>query len=112
MFQKVLIANRGAVAARVIRALHELRVASVAVFSEADRELPYLAHATEAHPIGPAPARESYLDQERLLALAKSRSVHSTALCPEHPMLDIALLAIGLAFFALSVGYVVACDRL
>jgi hypothetical protein len=45
-------------------------------------------------------------------ALAKSATVHSTALCPEHPMLDIALLAIGLAFFALSVGYVVACDRL
>jgi hypothetical protein len=45
-------------------------------------------------------------------APAKSRSVHATAPRPEHPMFDIAMLAIGLAFFALSVGYVVACDRL
>ncbi|MBN9559317.1 MAG: ATP-grasp domain-containing protein [Alphaproteobacteria bacterium] len=75
MFRKVLVANRGAVAARVIRALDGLGIASVAVFSEADQDLPYLGRATEAHPIGPAPARESYLDQDKLLALAKSQSV-------------------------------------
>ena len=47
MFNKVLVANRGAVAARVLRALNEMRVASVAVYSEADAGAPYLAMATE-----------------------------------------------------------------
>ncbi len=75
MFGKVLIANRGAVAARVIRALDTLGIASVAVCSEADRDLPYLAQASEAHVIGKGPARESYLDQDKLLDLARARGV-------------------------------------
>ena len=70
MFAKVLVANRGAVAARVIRALRGLGVRSVAVFSEADAGAPYLAEADEAHAIGPAPARDSYLNQDRLLEVA------------------------------------------
>jgi acetyl-CoA carboxylase biotin carboxylase subunit len=71
MFKKVLVANRGAVAARVMRALYELRIHSVAVYSEADARAPYLELSSEAYPIGPAPARESYLDQDALLRVLK-----------------------------------------
>src|SRR5215210_8784744 len=75
MFNKVLVANRGAVAARVLRALNAMGVASVAVYSEADAGAPYLAMASETYPIGPAPARESYLNEETLLdVLRKSRA--------------------------------------
>ncbi len=79
MFAKVLVANRGAVAARVVRALRLLGVRSVAVFSEADADAGYVAEADEAHAIGPAPARDSYLNQDRLLevaALAGADAVH------------------------------------
>ncbi len=71
MFRKVLIANRGAVAARVIRALRQMNIASVAVFSEADRGLPYLAAADEAHAIGAAEPQQSYLDQAALLKVMR-----------------------------------------
>ncbi len=71
MFQKVLVANRGAVAARVLRALHQLGIRSVAVYSEADARAPYLELSSEAHPIGPSSARDSYLNQDTLLALLK-----------------------------------------
>ena len=67
MFHKVVVANRGAVAARVLRALKSLDIRSVAVYSEADAQAPYLADADETYCIGPAPARESYLNQEKLL---------------------------------------------
>lgn len=75
MFAKVLIANRGAVASRVIRALGEMRIGSVAVYSDADREAPYLAEADEAHHIGPAAARDSYLNVDRLLETARRAKV-------------------------------------
>ena len=71
-FTKVLIANRGAVAARVIRALRGLGIPSVAVYSAADAAAPDRAEAGEAHCIGPAPARDSYLNQDQLLAVAKA----------------------------------------
>ncbi|MGH8663450.1 MAG: acetyl-CoA carboxylase biotin carboxylase subunit, partial [Burkholderiales bacterium] len=71
MFDRVLVANRGAVAARVLRALHALGIRSVAVYSEADARAPYLEMSSEAYPIGAAPARDSYLNQEALLALLK-----------------------------------------
>ena len=75
MFNKVLVANRGAVAARVLRALNAMRIASVAVYSEADAGAPYLAMATESYAIGAAPARESYLNIDLLLeVLKKSRA--------------------------------------
>jgi len=64
---KILIANRGAVAARVARAVHEMGLRSVVVYSEADRDLPYVQMADEAYCIGPAPAAQSYLDQAALL---------------------------------------------
>ena len=72
MLRKVLVANRGAVAARVIRALAHMNIASVAVYSDADRDAPYLEMASEARRIGPAPAGESYLNQEALLACLKA----------------------------------------
>jgi len=71
MFNKVVVANRGAVAARVLRALKEMSIASVAVYSEADAGAPYLEMAGEAYAIGPAPARESYLNQDALVAVLK-----------------------------------------
>lgn len=64
---KILIANRGAVAARVARAVREMGLRSVVVYSEADRDLPYVQMADEAYCIGPAPAAQSYLDQAALL---------------------------------------------
>jgi acetyl-CoA carboxylase, biotin carboxylase subunit len=71
-FKKVLVANRGAVAARVLRALGEMRIPSVAVYSDADAGAPYLSNARETVHVGPAPARESYLNQDALLAAIKS----------------------------------------
>lgn len=67
-FNKVLVANRATVASRVIRALREMGIRSVAVYSEADRDLPYVAQADEAYAIGPADPRASYLNQEAILA--------------------------------------------
>jgi acetyl-CoA carboxylase biotin carboxylase subunit len=67
MFTKVLVANRGAVAARVLRALYELRIKSVAIYSEADYGAPYLEMASETQAVGPAPAAESYLNQDRMI---------------------------------------------
>jgi len=75
MFNKVVVANRGAVAARVLRALKEMGIRSVAVYSEADAGAPYLEMAGESYAIGPAPARESYLNMDALIDVArKSRA--------------------------------------
>src|SRR3954452_11887737 len=67
MFSKVLVANRGEIAVRVIRALDELGIASVAVYSEADRDALHVKRAGEAHLLGPGPAAQSYLVVDRLL---------------------------------------------
>jgi acetyl-CoA carboxylase biotin carboxylase subunit len=71
MFNKVVVANRGAVAARVLRALYELGVKTAAVYSEADYGAPYLELAGETYEIGAAAARESYLNEERLIDVIK-----------------------------------------
>src|SRR3712207_5627054 len=67
MFAKVLVANRGEIAVRVMRALEELGIAAVAVYSEADRDAEHVRRAGEAYLLGPGPATESYLAVERLL---------------------------------------------
>ena len=70
MFGKVLVANRGEIAVRIIRALREMGVASVAVYSDADREAFHVRLADEAYHIGAAPATESYLNVEKLIEVA------------------------------------------
>jgi 3-methylcrotonyl-CoA carboxylase alpha subunit len=69
--KKVLIANRGEIACRVIRSCRELAIPTVAVYSEADKDAMHVALADEAHPIGPAPARESYLNMPAILEAAR-----------------------------------------
>src|SRR6516162_1298731 len=71
MFKKILIANRGEIALRVIRACRELGISTVAVYSEADRESLHVRFADDDVCIGPAPARESYLRIPRLIAAAE-----------------------------------------
>ncbi|MBA4542975.1 MULTISPECIES: acetyl-CoA carboxylase biotin carboxylase subunit [Thermoactinomyces] len=70
MFKKVLIANRGEIAVRIIRACRELGISTVAVFSEADRDALHVTLADEAYCIGPAPGKESYLNMTNLLSTA------------------------------------------
>jgi len=71
MFSKVLVANRGEIAVRVIRALDEMGIASVAVYSEADRDAQHVKRATEAYLIGPGPAAESYLVVDKILEVVE-----------------------------------------
>ena len=81
-----MVANRGAVAARVLRALDEMGIRSVAVYSEADAGAPYLEMAGEAHAIGPAPARESYLNQGAMIEVL--RRSHADGLHPGYGFLS------------------------
>jgi len=71
VFSKVLVANRGEIAIRIFRTLRELGIETVAVYSEADRGALHVGAADEAYLIGPGPAAESYLNQERLLETAR-----------------------------------------
>jgi len=71
MFRKILIANRGEIACRVIRTARRLGIQTVAVYSDADRGALHVRFADEAVYIGPAPARESYLQGERILTAAQ-----------------------------------------
>src|SRR3954452_2622971 len=75
MFQRILVANRGEIALRVIRACKELGIEAVAVYSEADRGAPYLDLADQAICIGPAPSSDSYLKPARLIAAAEIADV-------------------------------------
>jgi acetyl-CoA/propionyl-CoA carboxylase, biotin carboxylase, biotin carboxyl carrier protein len=72
VFGKVLIANRGEICVRIVRALREMGIASVAVYSDADRESMHARIADEAYHVGPTPATESYLNVEKLIEVART----------------------------------------
>lgn len=102
MFQKVLIANRGEIACRIIRTLDALGVKSVAIYSEADIDAPHVAMAGEAFCIGPAAVSESYLRPEKILEIAKqtgAQAVHpGYGLLSENADFVSACEAAGIAF--------------
>ncbi|MDD3410405.1 MAG: acetyl-CoA carboxylase biotin carboxylase subunit, partial [Eubacteriales bacterium] len=77
MFSKILIANRGEIAIRVIRACKEMGVATVAIFSEADKDALHVSLADESYCVGPAPAQKSYLNMSAILTIATSCGVEA-----------------------------------
>ncbi|MCW9059803.1 MAG: urea carboxylase [Gammaproteobacteria bacterium] len=96
MFSKVLIANRGAIACRIIRTLRRMGIASVAVYSEADRHSLHVRQADEAICIGPAPASQSYLDGKRILEVARETGAQAI-----HP---------GYGFLSENAEFASACE--
>ena len=106
MFRKILIANRGEIAVRIARACRELGIASVAVFSDADRASLHVRLADEAYPVGPAPSRESYLVVQKIIDVA--RGARCDALHPgygflaENPALARACREAGIVFIGPS----------
>ena len=97
VIKKVLIANRGEIALRVIRACKELGIRTVAVYSQADRWANYVSQADESHLLGPAPSRESYLRIDRLIEIARKAGADAI-----HP---------GYGFLAESAALADACER-
>ena len=101
-FKKVLIANRGEIAVRVTRTLHEMGIAAVAVYSEADRAALHVRVADEAYPIGPAPAGESYLRVDKIVDAAKKAgcdAIHpGYGFLSENPLLPEACEKAGVVF--------------
>lgn len=70
MFERVLIANRGAIAVRIIRTLKKMGVKAIVVYAEADRHSLHVRQADEAWPLGDGPVRDTYLNQDKLLHIA------------------------------------------
>lgn len=97
MFKKVLIANRGAIACRIIRTLKRMGINSVAVYSEADKNALHVLQADEAVCIGPAPAAQSYLNQSEILEVAKQCGAEAI-----HP---------GYGFLSENAAFAAACDK-
>jgi acetyl-CoA carboxylase biotin carboxylase subunit len=102
LFKKILIANRGEIALRIIRACRDLGVRTVAVYSEADRTSMHVLFADEAYPIGPAAPRLSYLDIERILGVAResgAKAIHpGYGLLAENPDFADACAAAGIRY--------------
>jgi acetyl-CoA carboxylase biotin carboxylase subunit len=71
MIKKILIANRGEIAIRIMRSCREMGISTVAVYSEADRTSMHVRYADEAYFIGPSPSSESYLKMDKILEVAK-----------------------------------------
>ena len=91
MFEKILIANRGEIAVRIIRACREMGIKTVAVYSEADRDSLHTLLADEAICIGPAPAGQSYLNMERILSATvamKAEAIHPGFMATVMPVLQ------------------------
>jgi acetyl-CoA carboxylase biotin carboxylase subunit len=102
MFTKVLIANRGEIAVRIIRACRELGIKTVAVYSNADRSALHVRYADEAYPIGPPPARESYLKIGRIIDVARESGADAIhpgyGFLAERPEFAMVCAEMGIAF--------------
>jgi propionyl-CoA carboxylase alpha chain len=112
MFSKILIANRGEIACRVIKTARRMGIATVAVYSDADRDALHVAMADEAVHIGPAPAAQSYLDAEKIIAAAKqtgAQAIHpGYGFLSERASFAAALSEAGLVFIGPNPGAIEA----